>query len=720
MSDKKQKIPEYNDPHHYLLEQLRLLDLRLLRELIITNSYKPISSNNKGLFITDTEIMSLLMVGSEKNTIEQPNPEIESLDSKRIELENWITQRLSQTQFLPIFKLQTIFGLKDIEIDIIIMAIAPELDNKYERIYAYFNNDISKKAPSIELTFKLLSDDGEYHWDHYTLFSKEAPLLFFNLIHWTDFHPEEGFLSQRYQLNNGIRDFLLGEGHINYDISHLARFYGTQGEPESLRFHPDLVTKVLSIIENSFLNLGTSILWLYAKGHDLKKALILATSNHYHKPIIMVNLEDILYQSNPYEILPWLFRDAILYDALLFFKGGDFLYGSTEKETGLKMAFMKTLQDLANFKGLNRILFINANHPWMPTESDIAMQWYPLEIRLPDYAFRNQVWTQALQDTALPETAINTLSWRYNFSEAQILQAVNYARNLYGEGQITLDSLYQGCNLKPFSSLNKYASKITAHYQWDDLVLPDDPLMHLQDIAHFIINRHIVYSQWGFEKKLSLSRSVNILFSGPSGTGKTMSASIIANEIQLELYRVNLSTIVSKYIGETEKNLEQIFDDANAGNVILFFDEADALFGKRSEVKDAHDRYANIEVNYLLQKMEVHEGIVILATNLNKNIDEAFLRRMHFAVEFPFPDATRRKRLWHQIFPNPVPLANDIDYQLLGEKLQVSGGNIKNIALTAAFYGARDSSEVTMAHIIKAAEKEYHKMGKTFIKADFI
>jgi len=371
---------------------------------------------------------------------------------------------------------------------------------------------------------------------------------------------------------------------------------------------------------------------------------------------------------------------------------------------------------MKNITTIPWIIFMSADNAWMPEVSESSGQWYPLEVKRPDYTLRNKLWNNVLKDTDISATDINTLAWRFNFSELQILRAVNYAREIHGEGHlITLESLYKGCNLKPFSALNRYSTKIESHYQWDDLVLPEAPLMHLQEIANFIINRHIVYYQWGFEKKLSLSHGVNILFSGSSGTGKTMSASIIANEIKLALYRVNLSSIVNKYIGETEKNLEKIFNDANTGNVILFFDEADALFGKRSEVKDAHDRYANIEINYLLQKMEVHEGIVILATNLKNNIDDAFLRRMHFTVEFPFPNEAQREELWKKIFPEKVPLSNDIDYQVLSEKLNLSGGNIKNIALTAAFYGAKDSSEVTMEHIIKAAEREYHKMGKTFV-----
>src|SRR5207248_4941858 len=192
---------------------------------------------------------------------------------------------------------------------------------------------------------------------------------------------------------------------------------------------------------------------------------------------------------------------------------------------------------------------------------------------------------------------------------------------------------------------------------------------------------HIVYSEWGFERRIDSGKGLKALFAGASGTGKTMTAGVIARELGLDLYRIDLSGVVSKYIGETEKNLDRIFRAAHCSNAILFFDEADALFGKRSEVKDAHDRYANIEVAYLLQKMEEHEGAVILASNLSKNIDDAFSRRMHYIVEFPMPDEAHRERLWLGMFPPEVPLGQDVDFRFLARQFPIAGGDIKNIAL---------------------------------------
>jgi SpoVK/Ycf46/Vps4 family AAA+-type ATPase len=228
-----------------------------------------------------------------------------------------------------------------------------------------------------------------------------------------------------------------------------------------------------------------------------------------------------------------------------------------------------------------------------------------------------------------------------------------------------------------------------------------------------------VYGDWGFDQKLSLGKGLIALFTGPSGTGKTLSAEIMANELGLDLYKVDLSIVVSKYIGETEKNLSRVFQEAQDSNAILFFDEADALFGKRSEIKDAHDRYANIEINYLLQQVEEYEGAIILASNMKKNIDEAFLRRLHFAIEFPFPDESHRLRIWQGIFPAQAPLASELDLDFLSRKFKIAGGHIKNVALAAAFRAAEDGGVIRMEHLMLGLKREYQKLGKVCEKAEF-
>jgi hypothetical protein len=265
--------------------------------------------------------------------------------------------------------------------------------------------------------------------------------------------------------------------------------------------------------------------------------------------------------------------------------------------------------------------------------------------------------------------------------------------------------------------LETLARKLAFPYRWADLVLPADQLGQLEELCARVRHRHCVYEEWGFGRKLAHGRGLHVLFAGPPGTGKTMAASVIANELGLELYRIDLAQVVSKFIGETEKNLERVFVAAERSDAILFFDEADALFGKRSDVKDAHDRYANIEISYLLQRMEEYDGLAILATNLRQHLDEAFLRRLQVSVEFPFPDEVHRRRIWATLFPPEAPLDSDVDLDLLARELKLAGGNLKNIALTAAFNAAAERGSIGLAHLARAAWREHQKLGRSWDEA---
>ena len=281
------------------------------------------------------------------------------------------------------------------------------------------------------------------------------------------------------------------------------------------------------------------------------------------------------------------------------------------------------------------------------------------------------------------------------------------------------EDLYNACRAHSNQRLNRLALKVSPRYTWSDIVLPKEQMAQLRELLNYVKYRDLVYGEWGFEQKLSLGKGLNVLFSGVSGTGKTLAAEIMAHELGLDLYKIDLSMVVSKYIGETEKNLSAIFQEAKDSNAILFFDEAEALFGKRSEVKDAHDRYANIETAYLLQKMDEYEGIVILATNLRNNMDEAFTRRMQGTIDFPFPEEDHRRLIFEGIFPKRSPLSSDIDFAFVARQFKLTGGNIKNIALHAAFLAAEDGKVISMAQIVRATKREFQKMGRLCSKADF-
>ena len=345
-----------------------------------------------------------------------------------------------------------------------------------------------------------------------------------------------------------------------------------------------------------------------------------------------------------------------------------------------------------------------------------------LEFPVISYGQRKIIWEQNLNGNANFSATLTpaALADRFSFTEGQIKSALALAENRADLGAATIseEDILAGCRAQSNRKLGELAKRIQPKFGWDDLILPAEKKQQLNEVQNHLRHREKVYTDWGYEGKIAAGRGLNVLFTGVSGTGKTMAASIIASGLGLELYKIDLSSVVSKYIGETEKNLSRIFHEAETANAVLFFDEADALFGKRSEVKDAHDRYANIEVGYLLQRMEEFRGMTILATNMSENMDKAFMRRLHFIVVFRAPDGNEREIIWQNAFPSGAPLADDIDYDFLGQKLKITGANIKNIALAAGFFAAETDEPIGMSHIMRATMREYKKESKPFLKED--
>ena len=326
-----------------------------------------------------------------------------------------------------------------------------------------------------------------------------------------------------------------------------------------------------------------------------------------------------------------------------------------------------------------------------------------IEIEKPTALEQRQTWEGCLGQGAADVAGQLASQFRLNLTDIHVIAATAVAP----EGKL-FPVLWRACLEKTRPTLENLAQRLEVKATWDDLVLPATETETLQQIAAQVRDRDRVYDDWGFRQKLSRGLGVSALFAGASGTGKTMAAEVIANELQLHLYRIDLSAVVSKYIGETEKNLSKLFDAAEDGGAILFFDEADALFGKRSEVKDARDRHANIEINYLLQRLEAFGGLAILATNIRSSLDTAFVRRLRFIVTFPSPGHKERLRLWQKVFPAQTPL-EDLDYERLA-RLNLAGGNIHAVAINAAFLAARDEAAIGMAHILAAAKAEYRKL----------
>jgi AAA+ superfamily predicted ATPase len=348
---------------------------------------------------------------------------------------------------------------------------------------------------------------------------------------------------------------------------------------------------------------------------------------------------------------------------------------------------------------------------------------FAIHFPVPDHEHRLFWWKRTLNGQG-DTLDVTDLASQFRLTPGQIDRAAQMAQQeaWLQHGPVaspTRDNLFAGARGQSNPALSRLALHVKPVYEWDDLVLPPAPLAQLRAIVSQARYTGQVYDSWGFASKLPYGRGLAALFSGPSGTGKTMSASILARTLGLDLYKINLSGVVSKYIGETEKNLDHIFTEAHNANVVLFFDEADALFGKRSEVKDAHDRYANIEVSYLLQRMEEYEGISVLASNFSQNLDEAFTRRMQFVIDFPLPTAADRERIWRNLFPPDAPLAGDVDFGFLAESFELTGGHIKNCVMTAAFAAASQLDTIGMAHLVRAVAIEFNKLGRPLQRADF-
>ena len=339
----------------------------------------------------------------------------------------------------------------------------------------------------------------------------------------------------------------------------------------------------------------------------------------------------------------------------------------------------------------------------------------------PDAQTQRALWRVNLAGSDVRDEDIDRLVQQFDLGPSEIARSVRAANEDVriapgADAPDAFERLWRACRENAARSIDALGQRITPGYGWDDLVLPPDVMLRLEEIAAQVANRARVYETWGLGAKLARGRGISALFAGPSGVGKTMAAEVLARHLDLDLFRIDLAGVVSKYIGETEKNLKRVFDAAEASGAILFFDEADALFGKRTEVKDSHDRYANIEVNYLLQRMEDYRGLAILATNMKSHLDPAFLRRLRFIVDFPAPDAAVRREIWRRAFPPAAP-TEQLDLDALA-RMDITGGNIRNIAVNAAFLAAEAGTPIRMEHVLHGARREYDKLDKMALGAE--
>ncbi len=647
---------------------------------------------------------------------------------------------------LPFYHLASVFHLNFFELDTLLMCLAPLLDAKYEKLYSYLQDDVTKKFPTVNLILDILCSSGKpaERIDAQSFFLDQSPLFRYGLVKLMggSDHQSEPLISRCLKLENRIANFLLGFNVMDAELSSFARIIDPTRDWDSLVMEDEFKNRFIRLAGDYLASVSDGVrkggsepmrLVFYLKGpYGVgKKSVAEAFCRQLKLPLLIVDTPALFrFTKNSVsqfeKTLKQLFRETLLHTAAVYIEGFDRVV-SNDDGVGrdvLQEGFHQELIVRA-VEEFSFITFLAGEKQWHPRGRFRNQRFIPLEFSVPTYPLRRRLWEQYLKLSG--EIDIDGIASKFHFTAGQIRDAATEARNLAAmrrsrrndNDDITMEDLYLGCRSQSNRKLSEMALKIEPHYTWSDIVLPSDELLQLKEIRNCVKYRHVVYSDWGFDKKFSLGKGLNILFSGPSGTGKTMAAEVIANELRLDLYKIDLSCVVSKYIGETEKNLAGIFREAETANAILFFDEADALFGKRSEVRDSHDRYANIEIGFLLQRMEEYEGVVILATNMKKNMDEAFVRRMHFSVDFPFPDENSRLRIWQNIFPKETPLDKGIDFEYFSKSFNISGGNIKNIALAAAFYAADDGMAVTMEHMVQACKREFQKMGKLCLKSDF-
>jgi AAA+ superfamily predicted ATPase len=644
------------------------------------------------------------------------------------EIRQKTTASLHEGILLSLPLLANIFELNAFEIDSLVICLAPELDLKYEKLYAFLQNDVTRKRPTVRLILDLLCKSFEEEVAARRQFCSQASLFRYQLLQFGDIAPDKAasLLSQPLKLDERIAQFVLGSSQIDSRITAFAKVLQpgieTHGSVQDEPWQKRWVSLAQEYLHKKLPADGKLVFLLQGECPVERKAAAESISRDIGLPLLLVDLEALCNASIPMEMAMRLaLREGLLQPAVLYVEHGDRFLGDDEKSLYVRNLLFKTIEDLS------WLTFLGSSSAWPPPEDCVREHTF-IQIHFPssNYNKRKQIWETWLGNgrTVVSPSELAGLTNKFRFNTGQIQKAFHTARNIAVardgcDFKITSNDLHQACRMVSNQKLNQYAQKITPKFTWDDLILPADRKAQLAEILQWVKYHHIVFEEWGFERKSSLGKGLSLLFAGPSGTGKTMAAEIIASELGLDLYRIGLSTVVSKYIGETEKNLSRVFEEAATSNAILFFDEADALFGKRSEVKDAHDRYANIEINYLLMKMEEHEGIVILATNMQKNLDEAFLRRLHFAVEFPLPDEEYRMHIWRSIFPREAPQAANIDFHFLAKRLKLSGGNIKNIAINAAFLAAENSGTIDMKHVILASKREFQKLGKICVKSDF-
>jgi hypothetical protein len=594
-------------------------------------------------------------------------PDIEAPDSTAFTLD-YLTER---------------FGLSHFERTLVLLCAGMELDSGLANSYGNASPGAVKEGPTFGMALALLP---EAHW---SALSPDSPLRYWQLIQ-VDSH--RSITTARLSLDERILHFLLGAASLDERLSGLVRPLGQGSElPESQQLQVGRLTSLWRDRENP------PVILLQGNDPDAGREVAVQACASLGMQALLMRAQDVDQASGERSHLARLLtREHLLSNAALLIDGGN-------QAPRRLAAFMEQLECP---------LMLLGERPGALRRNSSVIQ-----VDKPTTAEQRGIWKGALGGlAAFEESWLLPLAVQFDFSSLDIRTTVESVDAEQQLGTPLKQALWQHCRQHSRGSLGRLAQRIKPCAGWDDLVLPRGQKAVLRDVSRQVHHRATVYEAWGFAAKSERGLGISALFSGESGTGKTMAAEVLAADLDLDLYRIDLSSVVSKYIGETEKNLERLFRAAETSGAILLFDEADALFGKRSEVKDSHDRYANIELAYLLQRMEAYRGLSILTSNIKSSLDTAFLRRIRFVVQFPFPDVAQRNAIWQRVLPDSLPRTGLRSEQLA--RLHVAGGNIRNIAMNAAFLAAEKGDPMCMEDLAHATRMEFAKLEKPLNEAE--
>jgi hypothetical protein len=593
-------------------------------------------------------------------------------------------------------------GLSEFEQQLLILCLGMELDTNIAGYCARCQKDSGRNYPTFALAFALFEDAS---WN---ALSPERPLRYWRLIEITQ-SSGQPLTTSSLRIDERIVNYIKGLNYLDDRLLPLVSPLDQHVENTELpSSHQDAVDSIIRSLKQADANRSLPVVQLLGDDADSKELVAAAVANTIGLQLYRLPVALLPNQPAEIETLARLWqRESLLLPVGLYVNARG--TGMEPAESGPASLVTRLLERT------DGVMFLDTRDGW----HGLHKQDLSVDVAKPTSGEQEAVWQSALGLAAGDNPA--QLAAQFNLSFTRITQlARNALSGPSDQGELKAElkeRLWQGILTSTRPQMDALAERITPKSTWDDIVLPDSESAVLHQIAQQVSARTMVYEKWGFAQKMSRGLGISALFCGESGVGKTMAAEVIANELHLNLYRIDLSAVVSKYIGETEKNLRRLFDATEDGGAILFFDEADALFGKRSEVKDSHDRYANIEINYLLQRMEAYRGLAILATNMKSALDTAFMRRLRFIVNFQFPGPAERKEIWKRAFPSGMPM-DELDYDRLA-RLNVTGGHIHNIALHAAFLAARDGSPVSMPLVLEAAKAEFHKIERPINEADF-